>query len=87
MRFLLELTLGIIGVLLILTSLLLAFAGGLWDALAPALGDAISGPELADRAPSGAFLLGVPVGVLLLGLAWRVARSDRSERRAMESET
>lgn len=87
MRFLLELTLGIIGVLLILTSLLLAFAGGSWDAVALGLGDAISGPALADRMPSTAFLLGVPLGVLLVGIAWRSARLDRSERRVREPRT
>ncbi len=82
MKFLVGLIFGIIGLLLILTSPFLAFTGGLWDALAIALGDAISGPALADRVPSTAFLLGLPLGALLLTIGWKLARADQSERRA-----
>jgi hypothetical protein len=78
MRFLLGLAIATAGALLIVISPLLALAGGAWDAMALALGDVISGPELADRLPAAAFLLGIPVGVMLVIAGWRLARSTSS---------
>jgi hypothetical protein len=78
MRLLLGLVIATIGVLLVVISPLLALAGGVWDAMALALGDVITGPQFADQVPAAAFLLGMPLGVVLVIAGWRLGRSTSS---------
>ena len=80
MRLLISLLLGTLGVLLILLSPLLALAGGVWDAMALGIGDVISGPDLADRLPSGVLLIGIPIGAGLLVAGWRIGRSEAPKK-------